>query len=54
MVPLLKDPITFLIFGKGSDLLLPHFREVLLELILRLLAVVGRGACALCEEIFVL
>jgi hypothetical protein len=41
--------------GAGrSDLLLPHLREVLLEPILRLLAVVGRGACALCEEIFVL
>jgi hypothetical protein len=41
--------------GAGrSDLLLPHLREVLLELILRLLAVVGRGACALCVEIFVL
>jgi hypothetical protein len=38
--------------GAGrSDLILPHLREVLLELILHLLAVVGRGACALCEEI---
>ncbi len=41
--------------GAGrSDLLLPHLYEVLLELILRLLAVVGRGACALCEGLFVL
>ncbi len=37
-----------------SDLLLPHLYEVLLGLILRLLAVVGRVACALCEGLFVL
>ncbi len=40
--------------GAGrSDLLLPHLYEVLLEPILRLLAVVDRGACALCEGLFV-
>jgi hypothetical protein len=41
--------------GAGrSDLLLTHLYEVLLEQILRLLAVVVRGACALCEGLFVL
>ncbi len=41
--------------GAGrSDILLPHLHEVLLEPTLRLLAVVGRGACALCEGLFVL
>jgi hypothetical protein len=37
--------------GRGAgrpDLLLPHLHEVLLEPILRPLAVVGRDACALC------
>ncbi len=41
--------------GRGAgrpDLLIPHLHEVLLEPILRPLAVAGRVACALCAELF--
>jgi hypothetical protein len=41
--------------GNGAgrpDLLLPHLHEVLIEPILRPLAVVGRVACALCAGMF--
>ncbi len=41
--------------GSGAgrpDLLLPHLHEILLEPILRPLAVVGRVACALCAGLF--
>jgi hypothetical protein len=41
--------------GRGAgrpDLLLPHLHKVLLEPVLRPLAVVGRVACALCAGLF--